>query len=87
MNLSRIKRWISISLANRNGFVVDALDVSSSVLDLAKQNVKNFDVPAMKRLAAIGCPGKMMGGRVGFFEGQTPAGRQPQWKWPRSLPS
>ena len=40
-------------------------------VDLAKQNVKNFDVPAMKRLAAIGCPGKMMGGRVGFFEGQN----------------
>jgi len=40
-------------------------------VDLAKQNVKNFDVPAMKRLAAIGCPGKMMGGRIGFFEGQN----------------
>jgi hypothetical protein len=40
-------------------------------VDLAKQNVKNFDVPAMKRLAAIGCPGKMMGGRIGFNEGQN----------------
>ena len=40
-------------------------------VDLAKQNVKNFDVPAMKRLAAIGCPGKAMGGRIGFFEGQN----------------
>ncbi|MDC0654559.1 peptide chain release factor N(5)-glutamine methyltransferase [Flavobacteriaceae bacterium] len=35
---------ISISLANRNGFVVDALDVSSSVLDLAKQNAKKNDI-------------------------------------------
>ena len=40
-------------------------------VDLAKQNVKNFDVPAMKRLAAIGCPGKMMGGRVGFSKGEN----------------
>jgi hypothetical protein len=40
-------------------------------VDLAKQNVKNFDVAAMKRLAAIGCPGKAMGGRIGFFEGQN----------------
>ncbi len=40
-------------------------------VDLAKQNVKNFDVPAMKRLAAIGCPGKMMGGRVGLSTGQN----------------
>ena len=40
-------------------------------VELAKQNVKNFDVPAMKRLAAIGCPGKAMGGRIGFFEGQN----------------
>ena len=31
---------ISVSLANHNGFVVDALDVSSSALDLAKQNAK-----------------------------------------------
>ena len=30
-----------------------------------------LDVPAMKRLAAIGCPGKAMGGRIGFFEGQN----------------
>jgi hypothetical protein len=28
-------------------------------------------VAAMKRLAAIGCPGKAMGGRIGFFEGQN----------------
>ena len=40
-------------------------------VELAKQNVKNFDVAAMKRLAAIGCPGKAMGGRIGFFEGQN----------------
>lgn len=40
-------------------------------VELAKQNVKKFDVPAMKRLAAIGCPGKMMGGRVGFSKGQN----------------
>jgi len=40
-------------------------------VELAKQNVKNFDVSAMKRLAAIGCPGKAMGGRIGFFEGQN----------------
>ena len=40
-------------------------------VELAKQNVKNFDVPAMKRLAAIGCPGKAMGGRVGFSKGQN----------------
>ena len=39
--------------------------------DSTLQNVKNFDVPAMKRLAAIGCPGKAMGGRIGFFEGQN----------------
>ena len=35
---------ISVSLANRNGFVVDALDVSSSALELAKQNAKKNDV-------------------------------------------
>ena len=40
-------------------------------VELAKQNVKNFDVAAMKRLAAIGCPGKMMGGRVGFSTGEN----------------
>ena len=40
-------------------------------VELAKQNVKKFDVPAMKRLAAIGCPGKMMGGRVGFSKGEN----------------
>ena len=40
-------------------------------VELAKQNVKKFDVPAMKRLAAIGCPGKMMGGRVGLSTGQN----------------
>ena len=40
-------------------------------VELAKQNVKNFDVPAMKRLAAIGCPGKAMGGRIGFSTGQN----------------
>ena len=39
-------------------------------VELAKQNVKNFDVAALKRLAAIGC-GKAMGGRIGFFEGQN----------------
>ena len=31
---------ISVSLANHNSFEVDALDVSSSALDLAKQNAK-----------------------------------------------
>jgi release factor glutamine methyltransferase len=35
---------ISVSLANRNGFVVDALDVSSSALELAKQNAKKNEV-------------------------------------------
>ena len=55
---------------------VDKINIQKSKLflenvDLAKQNVKNFDVPAMKRLAAIGCPGKAMGGRIGFFEGQN----------------
>jgi release factor glutamine methyltransferase len=35
---------ISVSLANRNGFVVDALDVSSSALELAKQNAKKNQV-------------------------------------------
>jgi hypothetical protein len=40
-------------------------------VESAKQNVKNFDVAAMQRLAAIGCPGKAMGGRIGFFEGQN----------------
>ena len=40
-------------------------------VDLAKQNVKNFDVSSMKKLAAIGCPGKAMGGRIGFFEGKN----------------
>jgi len=40
-------------------------------VESAKQNVKKFDVAAMKRLAAIGCPGKAMGGRIGFFEGQN----------------
>jgi len=35
---------ISVSLANRNGFVVDALDVSSSALELAKQNAKKNKV-------------------------------------------
>ena len=54
----------------------DKINIQKSKLfldnvELAKQNVKNFDVPAMKRLAAIGCPGKAMGGRIGFFEGQN----------------
>ena len=40
-------------------------------VELAKQNVKKFNMPAMKRLAAIGCPGKMMGGRVGLKQGQN----------------
>jgi len=40
-------------------------------VESAKQNVKNFDVAAMKKLAAIGCPGKMMGGRVGFSTGEN----------------
>ena len=40
-------------------------------VESAKKNAKNFDVPAMKRLAAIGCPGKAMGGRIGFFKGQN----------------
>lgn len=35
---------ISVSLANRNGFVVDALDVSSSALELAKRNAKKNEV-------------------------------------------
>ena len=35
---------ISISLANHNFFVVDALDVSISALDLAKQNAKKNNV-------------------------------------------
>ena len=35
---------ISISLANNKGFIVDALDVSSSALDLAKQNAKQNKV-------------------------------------------
>ena len=35
---------ISVSLANRNGFVVDALDISSSALELAKQNAKKNQV-------------------------------------------
>jgi len=35
---------ISVSLANHNFFVVDALDVSISALDLAKQNAKKNNV-------------------------------------------
>ena len=35
---------ISVSLANHNSFVVDALDISSSALDLAKQNAKKNKV-------------------------------------------
>ena len=35
---------ISISLANNKGFIVDALDVSSSALELAKQNAKQNKV-------------------------------------------
>jgi len=35
---------ISVSLANYNSFLVDALDVSSSALDLAKQNAKKNKV-------------------------------------------
>ena len=35
---------ISVSLANQNFFVVDALDVSISALDLAKQNAKKNNV-------------------------------------------
>ena len=38
---------------------------------LAKQNVKNFNVSNMKRLAAIGCPGKMMGGRITLAKGEN----------------
>ena len=54
----------------------DKINIQKSKLfldnvDLAKQNVKNFDMPAMKRLAAIGCPGKMMGGRIGLNQGQN----------------
>ena len=43
-------------------------------IEIAKKkqiDFKNFDMPAMKKLAAIGCPGKAMGGRIGFFEGQN----------------
>lgn len=35
---------ISVSLANHNGFVLDALDISSSALELAKQNAKKNKV-------------------------------------------
>ena len=35
---------ISISLANNNGFIVDALDVSSSALEVAKKNAKQNKV-------------------------------------------
>ena len=43
-------------------------------IEIAKKkqiDFKNFDMPAIKKLAAIGCPGKAMGGRIGFFEGQN----------------
>ena len=34
-----------------------------AILEFGKNN--------LQKLAAIGCPGKMMGGRIGFFEGQN----------------
>jgi len=34
-----------------------------ALLEMGKNN--------LQKLAAIGCPGKMMGGRIGFFEGQN----------------
>ena len=40
-------------------------------VELAKQNVKKFNVSNMKRLAAIGCPGKMMGGRITLAKGEN----------------
>ena len=36
-----------------------------------EKNIINQSSGFLQKLAAIGCPGKMMGGRIGFFEGQN----------------
>ena len=48
-----------------------ASDVMEKVNQLDLQIIESFGSESKQRLAAIGCPGKAMGGRIGFFEGQN----------------
>ena len=48
-----------------------ASDVMEKVNQLDLQIIESFGSESKQRLAAIGCPGKAMGSRIGFFEGQN----------------
>jgi len=51
--------------------ITPSSDEGKKAIELNKKSLTAMGKNNLQKLAAIGCPGKAMGGRIGFFEGQN----------------
>ena len=50
---------------------ISTKEIQKLVAEAPTTDLKGFNKPNLQKLASIGCPGKMMGGRVGLSDGQN----------------